>query len=262
VIHLEVPWTPLRVEQRIGRVDRLGQERGVHSVHLLAAGTGEELMAMRLAERSRKAEDVLAGGRMPESAPASCVDATLLERECRHLAVARELDKRAARIASLRPFQAVRRRHGGHSIVGLRLAFVDAEGLLVWESFVGVTLPSDADAGLMIEPETLAETVPVRMLAESELYRLREALAPIVHLAIARDAAIARTLEEQRARLSALVLQPRLFDRRYERARSAQHELLRHALVQVDAHRARLAPLGSVRLDQVRHAFSLFARRR
>ncbi len=38
VINLELPWTPLRLEQRTGRVERIGQSRRVHAVHLLAGG--------------------------------------------------------------------------------------------------------------------------------------------------------------------------------------------------------------------------------
>jgi hypothetical protein len=39
----------MRIEQRIGRVDRIGQRRTVHAFHLIAVGTGE----MRLLERLR-----------------------------------------------------------------------------------------------------------------------------------------------------------------------------------------------------------------
>jgi SNF2 family DNA or RNA helicase len=39
VVNLELPWTPLRLEQRIGRVDRIGQRRRVHAVNLVAAET-------------------------------------------------------------------------------------------------------------------------------------------------------------------------------------------------------------------------------
>ena len=42
VINLELPWTPLRLAQRAGRVDRIGQARKVHAIHLVAAGTCEE----------------------------------------------------------------------------------------------------------------------------------------------------------------------------------------------------------------------------
>ena len=41
VINLELPWNPMRLEQRIGRVDRIGQRRAVHAVHLIARHTGE-----------------------------------------------------------------------------------------------------------------------------------------------------------------------------------------------------------------------------
>src|SRR5207244_6276945 len=51
VIDLELPWNPMRLEQRIGRVDRIGQRRTVHAVHLIAAGTGEERVLERLRDR-------------------------------------------------------------------------------------------------------------------------------------------------------------------------------------------------------------------
>ena len=41
VINLELPWNPTRLEQRIGRVDRIGQRRRVHVFHLVARDTAE-----------------------------------------------------------------------------------------------------------------------------------------------------------------------------------------------------------------------------
>ncbi len=41
VVNLELPWNPMRLEQRIGRVDRIGQARTVHAVNLVAGGTAE-----------------------------------------------------------------------------------------------------------------------------------------------------------------------------------------------------------------------------
>ena len=55
VINLELPWNPMRLEQRVGRVDRIGQHRRVHVVHLVADGTGETLLLERLAGRVRQA---------------------------------------------------------------------------------------------------------------------------------------------------------------------------------------------------------------
>ena len=51
VINVELPWNPNRLEQRIGRVDRLGQTRTVHAIHLVAVGTAEEPMLTRLTTR-------------------------------------------------------------------------------------------------------------------------------------------------------------------------------------------------------------------
>jgi superfamily II DNA or RNA helicase len=51
VINLELPWNPMRLEQRIGRVDRIGQRRTVHAFHLIARDTGESRLLERLKAR-------------------------------------------------------------------------------------------------------------------------------------------------------------------------------------------------------------------
>ena len=51
VINLELPWNPMRLEQRIGRVDRIGQHRPVHVFHLIAAGSGEHRLLGELQGR-------------------------------------------------------------------------------------------------------------------------------------------------------------------------------------------------------------------
>ena len=42
VVNFEPPWNPARLEQRIGRVHRMGQSRPVHVVHMLTAESIEE----------------------------------------------------------------------------------------------------------------------------------------------------------------------------------------------------------------------------
>jgi superfamily II DNA or RNA helicase len=62
VVNLELPWSPVRLEQRIGRVDRIGQSARVHAVHLLASGTIEDHIVARLlhrADRARAALDIV-----------------------------------------------------------------------------------------------------------------------------------------------------------------------------------------------------------
>jgi len=50
VVNYDLPWNPLRIEQRIGRVHRLGQEREVHVVNLWALDTVEAYL-MELLDR-------------------------------------------------------------------------------------------------------------------------------------------------------------------------------------------------------------------
>ena len=77
VVNLELPWNPMRLEQRIGRVDRIGQRRTVHAFHLVADGTGEARVADRLrarlavAARAIGASDPLDGD--SDGAAAECV---------------------------------------------------------------------------------------------------------------------------------------------------------------------------------------------
>ncbi len=51
VINYDLPWNPMRLEQRIGRVHRLGQTRDVHIYNLATAGTIEEQILKLLYEK-------------------------------------------------------------------------------------------------------------------------------------------------------------------------------------------------------------------
>lgn len=59
VVDLELPWNPRRLEQRVGRVDRLGQRRRVHAVHLLHRGSIEERVWCHLERRRVRAGQTL-----------------------------------------------------------------------------------------------------------------------------------------------------------------------------------------------------------
>ena len=52
VLHYELPWSPARLEQRTGRVDRIGQRRRVHEILLVADDTAERLVIAPLAVRA------------------------------------------------------------------------------------------------------------------------------------------------------------------------------------------------------------------
>jgi len=44
VCNFDLPWNPMRIEQRIGRLSRIGQTRDVHVFNLVAAGTAEAVV--------------------------------------------------------------------------------------------------------------------------------------------------------------------------------------------------------------------------
>jgi len=59
VVNLDLPWNPAVLEQRIGRVFRIGQERQVQVINLIAEGTIEHRMVQTLQFKSSLAEAVL-----------------------------------------------------------------------------------------------------------------------------------------------------------------------------------------------------------
>jgi hypothetical protein len=61
VINFELPWNPVRLDQRTGRVDRIGQRRRVHTFHLVAYEAGERAVADRLEARRVQADEDLRG---------------------------------------------------------------------------------------------------------------------------------------------------------------------------------------------------------
>jgi hypothetical protein len=62
VVNADLPWNPAVVEQRIGRVHRLGQSRPVRVVHFIAPGTIEEGILSILGFKQSLFAGVLDGG--------------------------------------------------------------------------------------------------------------------------------------------------------------------------------------------------------
>ena len=64
VVHYELPWNPSRLEQRAGRVDRMGQRARAHELALVAADTAERLVIAPLLIRARRSRQSAAGFRL------------------------------------------------------------------------------------------------------------------------------------------------------------------------------------------------------
>ncbi|MBD1378821.1 DEAD/DEAH box helicase [Metabacillus arenae] len=59
IINYDLPWNPMRLEQRIGRIHRLGQERDVHIYNMATKGTVEEHILKLLYEKINLFEKVI-----------------------------------------------------------------------------------------------------------------------------------------------------------------------------------------------------------
>ena len=79
-VNVDLPWNPARLEQRKGRVQRIGQSRSeIHVANLRYAGTYEDIVYGALSERF---EDIFAVlGQLPDSFEDAWVDAVLDDRE-------------------------------------------------------------------------------------------------------------------------------------------------------------------------------------
>ncbi len=269
VVHLEVPWTPLKLEQRTGRVDRFGQQRTVHAVHLLAAGTAEEDLAARVASRAQQAGAAL--GSDHSSPDGSSLDGSSLDDargECARIEGVRRLDRNAAAEVPHRPVVAIRkttarRRTPPSQLWGYHLPIVDADGRLVWTALRGITTTlqfTPRASAIRLLRESVA-CPAIRELATDaarlELFRLQAEAGPVLDAMVTREQAIEDALRGQRARLSAALLQPGLFERRREHAVSAQRRMLDEAVARVEARLASLAALRTLRTGEPRPVFGL-----
>ncbi|HSL20302.1 MAG TPA: DEAD/DEAH box helicase [Vicinamibacterales bacterium] len=228
VIHHEAPWSAVRVEQRNGRVDRLGQSRRVHVWHLTAAGSEEAGILARLAQRASLAARELAGtdaavaravfegetleigaprfglnmGVGEASEPASRLVSAA--REAERICLMRSLPRSG--VASLRPVVASVKRRGAFR------DFRRGEALAVFRAYV-----FDA-AGGRLATRCAAVRGPnleaARACAERFLGRWARRAIALHCLVERRGARREKALERALAGSPRHALQPSLFDRR------------------------------------------------
>lgn len=137
VIDVELPWNPLRLEQRIGRVDRLGQQRTVHGIRLFHPHTIEGKVLEHLRGRHHRADrDIAAavfdGTPLDHAEPGirSVAVATAKDEACR-LAAERRLREHAAPLS--RAWTARRGQRRSSLLALHRVRVINEAGHLVGE---------------------------------------------------------------------------------------------------------------------------------
>jgi superfamily II DNA or RNA helicase len=155
VVNLELPWNPIRLEQRIGRVDRIGQSRTVHAINLIADGTAERgvlASLLRRIDRIRMSEIEIAAcvithtPALPRSVPvASCTQTIDLSVEARsaahHIADQRRFSTLRSHFRESAVPVTVVKSTGGSLIAFYRIRFVTRTGRLLESRLLPVRLP-------------------------------------------------------------------------------------------------------------------------
>jgi superfamily II DNA or RNA helicase len=282
VINLELPWTPTRLEQRVGRVDRIGQRRRVHALNLVAAGTSEESTVARLVRRMERVHDVfgaMQAGITTEQDIARCVigqeeaaapddsggvplpaglivtnlrDAAVLEAE--RTSMARTLALGGSEATRLqRPFVAPARSTTRREYWAFRLEFTDADDEILWETLIGLSFDAASCASRRSDDirrhadRSRASLAPAVRRAEDALRAdVITALRTPVALASLREEAILAVADARHGRLAAALVQRGLFDRRAERAAATQDAALHEMLSRC---RERLSKLARLRFS-------------
>jgi hypothetical protein len=266
-------------------VDRIGQPRAVHALHLVARGTGEESVVARLEEREARArasleqigEAVLRGSE-PTAAPMRRPAATPPRNDIARIDLGTEARGEAERLHGVRaliegdtrkwsrPAVCILRRRAraqGRRFWVWRLTFADDNGRVIWESLLplgadaarGRATPARARTSLDVRDPGLAAAVN-RAQAET-LAQVAADIRDGIAVLARREQAVADALESRHARLAAALLQPGLFDRRAERAAAAQASLVREALSRAAARVARLEASGRPVVDERRLVFAV-----
>jgi superfamily II DNA or RNA helicase len=287
VINLELPWTPLRLEQRAGRVDRIGQTRRVHIVHLVAAGTCEEATLARLVRRLHRSrgtlsafeplpderqvvDAVMGDGRLAQDRRTAVLPPGTLTIDLRCDAEAEAAWIRQARTLGAgspgvegpgRPVMAHVRRRSRRTIATrgvwlFRVVFVSSLGQLVWELLVPLMAdirPWRGRPGAMWRA-ALAPTPPaieelLRRTSADRLRTLQTCLHDPLRRWRGREQALMDAISARHGRLSAGLMQRGLFDGRTDRLAAAQSALMDRTLAQSQEHLAELDASQRLRID-------------
>ncbi|HVT49771.1 MAG TPA: helicase-related protein [Vicinamibacterales bacterium] len=250
IVSFELPWNPTRLEQRIGRVDRIGQTRRVHATLLAARHPAETGLLMHLARRVVAARQSLGPTLLadlappaerdmamaliadaPGPAPATATTVEIATRWRRRAqAAARMLTRRRALAmqwrtdgmmsrrgiwTDARRMPAFARQAAAGRLVFFVVPIVDGNGVEIERHALVLALPSEPSARTALDPIAWAAISGIaRTQLAPRLRQLARRLAPIVHAQALADAAVTLRLRA----MSAPEKQPGLFEGRAARA--------------------------------------------
>lgn len=230
VVTLDWPWRPHRLEQRIGRVDRLGQQRRVHALVLSARVPAEEAMQRALLQHRERADTALhARTTTPETACSGGALAARVHQQRRWRALGQDGDPRRALagVWVLPP-----RRHTHALTVAAVVRQVSPDGQVQQQQVVAVQV--------LLRPEVLVRAPWARIVRRVAADpRVIEACrgAARAHTALGGAGEATERIAQIRAALTrraSAAVQTSLFDRRAE----VRAEADRDARACVDAHLA------------------------
>ena len=163
-----------------------------------------------------------------------------------------------------RPLLATRRRREGKDdlLWAFYFSFTDATAYTAWRTLIGATT-SYQDLN---DPSDSLDAIAAVLVSRLDTHR-QEALAALKlslrghsELAARREQALAETLEAERGRLSAAVLQRGLFDRKAERHLAAQNAVLEEALLKCRIRLSEIAATTQIVVEPGQLAFVLVRR--
>ena len=266
VINLELPWSPVRLEQRVGRVERLGQTRRVHAVHLVARNTTEERTILSLLARVTRAEGALAsmrpavsddqiaaaamtgtdltgGAEMPSTRLRVCDLRDAARAEAVRVSCCRALESQALPDRDGRAVVTASRR-ASSTCCAYRLFLNDAGDEPYWEGVAGITAITRAirDARVRVRLAAVETALApwVERAATQAAATVAAAGRAALELALERELAIALVLRTRQARMASELVQRGLFDTRTERAAAARTSVVGTAVDACERQVARL----------------------
>lgn len=216
VLNLELPWNPVRIDQRIGRVDRIGQSQRVHAIYLYHRDSFEEVVRSNLDRRRRSAATAVWMGIREGGAPFASVERRL-----------RELGRPASTSRTLYNSEASSGPGRNHIVLLFAANHLDAAGHLVQRNCVALRLElTGGDQPLTRQSILSINSNP--LIRKSVDHALRVQLARTTRVTTNSAEGIERRIESILTLLdgrSDPVFQGSLFDRKAEHQARMRSEL-------------------------------------